>query len=168
QGMALDPLGALEQPAEAADLRAGVDPQRLLQRVAGAHLVGDRADAADPGGDIGHLADLAAAEEGLEEAGGLVDVQLDPIDLTVFELDVQRPLALDSRQGLDLELAIGWHRRRPPSPHLGSALETGRSTGGASGQIPPQPACVTGPRQGIPCATAMHTARRRLHSTQTL
>ena len=29
-------------------------------------------------------------------------------------------------------------------------------------------ACVTGPRQGVPCATATHTAPRRLHSTHTL
>src|ERR1039458_8121743 len=32
----------------------------------------------------------------------------------------------------------------------------------------PQPACVTGPRQAVPCATITHTVPRRLHSRQTL
>ena len=37
-----------------------------------------------------------------------------------------------------------------------------------AGQIARQPACVTGPRQGTPRATATHTTPSALHSAQTL
>lgn len=36
-----------------------------------------------------------------------------------------------------------------------------------AGQIAPQPACVTGPRHGVPCATITQTVPRRLQSRQT-
>ena len=36
------------------------------------------------------------------------------------------------------------------------------------GQSALQPACVTGPRQGVPCATMTQTTPRRLHSVHTL
>ena len=49
----------------------------VLHRVHGAHLVGDRADAADARGDVGRLGERAAAQERLEEARRLEDAQLD-------------------------------------------------------------------------------------------
>ena len=77
QHVALDPLAAVQQVAQRAD--GGVDlvedAQGLFQGVAGAHLVGDRADAADAGGDVRHFAEVAAAQEGLEEPRRLVDLQ---------------------------------------------------------------------------------------------
>ena len=78
--------------------------------MAGAHLVGDRADAADPGGDVGDLARFAALKEGLEEAGRLEDIQLHVLDRVAVELDVEGAFPFDPGQCLDLECAIGWHR----------------------------------------------------------
>ena len=79
-------------------------PQRVLDRVHGAHLVGDRADAADARGDVGRLGEGAAAQERLEEARRLEDAAAcTSRDLAALELDVQRALALDAREVVDLD-----------------------------------------------------------------
>ena len=59
--------------------------------MAGAHLVGHGADAADARGDVGHLADLASAQQGLEEPGRFEDIQFHVLDPVSVELDVKRP-----------------------------------------------------------------------------
>ncbi len=81
QGVALDPLPAVQEPAQRAQLAVDLDAAGLLHRVHRAHLVGDRADAADPGGDVGRLGEAAPAQERLEEPGRLVDVELHLLDL---------------------------------------------------------------------------------------
>ena len=59
---------------------------------------------------------------------------------------------------------------RAPAPRC-SAFPSGRSShssrAGRTGRCAPQPACVTGPRQGMPC-TITQTVPRCLHSMQTL
>ena len=92
QRMALDPFGAVKEPSELADLERDGHPECLLEGVAGAHLIGHRADAADPGGDVGNLADLAALEERLEEAGRFEDVELHVLDLRRRQASRKEPL----------------------------------------------------------------------------
>ena len=70
QRVALDPLAAVEQPAQRAEL-----PRRPRRRGAssawhGAHLVGDRADAADPRGDVGHLGTARPRRNASKKRGG--------------------------------------------------------------------------------------------------
>ena len=116
QRMALDPLAAVEEATQRAQLASDLDAARLLHRLHGAHLVRDRADAADAGGDVRRLRERAAAKEGLEEARRLVDVELDLVDPAVLDLDEHRALAFDARQvvGLDRLRATLSHRRSVP------------------------------------------------------
>ena len=110
QGVALDPFTAIQQPPQRADLGRHLKAERLLQRMAGAHLVGDRADAADAGGDVGNFTDLPAAQEALEEPRRLVDVELDVVDNLALQADVQAAFPFDARQGFDLKCAGSCHR----------------------------------------------------------
>ena len=71
--VALDPLAAVEEPPQDPDRLAHLDPAEVLHRVDGAHLVRDRADAADPRGDVRRLEEGASAQERLEEARRLED-----------------------------------------------------------------------------------------------
>jgi hypothetical protein len=124
QAVTLDPLAAVEQPPQVAD-RALVDAHAasVLHRPHGAHLVGHRADATDPGGDVGRLRECAAAQEGLEEARRLVDAQLDIADRAAVELDVHRPLALHPREVVGADHArIASVAHEPPSPRSCASL----------------------------------------------
>jgi len=103
QRVALDPLPAVEDPSQQADGRVDRDPQRPFQRVNRAHLIGDRADSADPGGDVRGLRKVAAAQKRFEQPGRLEDLQLDVLDAVALELDVQRALALHARQIVHLD-----------------------------------------------------------------
>ena len=76
QGVALDPLAAVEQSAERSDLLGHRDSAGVLQGQAGTHLVGDRTDAADARRDVRRLREGAPAEKSLEEPRRLVDAQL--------------------------------------------------------------------------------------------
>ena len=70
----------------------------------GAHLVGHRADAADARGDVRRLAVVAPAEQGLEEARRLEDAAARrSAPAVAVDRDVQRALALDARQVVDLD-----------------------------------------------------------------
>jgi hypothetical protein len=73
QGVAGDPLAAVQQAAQVRKRAVDRDPAGVFDRLAGAHLVGDGADAADACGQIGWLGVAAAAQQRLEEAGWLVD-----------------------------------------------------------------------------------------------
>src|SRR5215212_7673209 len=55
QRMAFDPLAAVEEAAESANRWIDLDPQAMLERMDGGHLVGNRADPADPGNDVDDL-----------------------------------------------------------------------------------------------------------------
>ena len=76
QGVALDPFAAIDQPAQSAQLARRRHAARVLHGVDSAHLVRDRADAADARGDVGRFGELAPAQERLEEARRLEDLQL--------------------------------------------------------------------------------------------
>ncbi len=118
QRVALDPLAAVDQAAQRPQLPLDLDPQRVLHRLAGAGLVGDRADAADPGGDVGGLLEAAAAQQRLEEARRLVDPQLDVEHLLAAQAHVHRALALDPGQGVGLDPPLA----HPSTPRRGRAL----------------------------------------------
>ena len=92
QGLALDPLPAVQQPAQRRQLPVHDDAAGVLDRSAGAHLVGDRADPAHPGGDVGRLGVGASAQERLEEARRFVDLQPGLGDLAAVACaDAARP-----------------------------------------------------------------------------
>jgi len=57
--------------------------------VAGAHLVGDRADPADAGGDVGSLLVRTAAKERLEESRRLEDLELDLFDDAIVDSNAE-------------------------------------------------------------------------------
>jgi hypothetical protein len=100
--VALDPLAAVEQSAQAADGRARDEAEGALNRAHGAHLVGDRADAADPRDDVGDLPDPAAAQEGLEEPRRLEDRQARLLDHAAPCAQVERALPLHAGKHVDL------------------------------------------------------------------
>ena len=103
--VALDPLATVEQPPQGLDGRRDRDAERLLGRLAGAHLVGHGADPADPGHEVGQFADRATLHELLEEPRRLVDRELRDLDPPVGHPHPQRPLPLDAGQGVDRDRA---------------------------------------------------------------
>jgi hypothetical protein len=98
QRVALDPLAAVQEAAQRADRLGHLDAARRLDRRHRAGLVGDRADAADARGEVGHLGVRAPAQERLEEARRLVDAQAHVLHAPVAHAHVQRALALDARE----------------------------------------------------------------------
>ena len=118
QDMAFDPFAAVQQPAQR---RSGVGhgtAQKRLERMAGAHLVGHGTDAADAGGDIGHLGDRPASQQGLEKSRRLEDAQLHVVDPAVAEVDRQSPFALDAGHGRDADGSCALTGTEPSVPAL--------------------------------------------------
>ncbi len=109
QHVALDPLAQVEQAPELPGPRRNLDLEEPLEPVDRTHLIGDRTDAADPRNDVGDLAEVAAPQEGLEEARRLVDLQLEPGDHVVVDADVQRAFALHARDDRYVDRSVG-HR----------------------------------------------------------
>jgi hypothetical protein len=93
--VALDPLPAVQEPAELPQLPVDGDAERPLHGVAGAHLVGDRADAADPGRDIRGLRVGSPAQEPFEETRGLEDPELHVLDCPVADPQLDGAFAFD-------------------------------------------------------------------------
>ena len=83
-----------------------VTPQASSIASARAHLVGDRADAADAGGDVRRLGVRAAAQERLEEAGRLVDIEPCLFHFVAAGPDVQGAFALHPGQFGDGQHAL--------------------------------------------------------------
>ena len=110
QGVAGDPLPAVEQSAQRADPLVDDDPAYLLDGLPRAGLVGHRADPADARGDVADLRVLPPAQEGFEEPRRLVDLQIRPLHLAVLDDDPQRALAFDARERADVQFPIGGHR----------------------------------------------------------
>jgi hypothetical protein len=73
QGVALDPLAAVDQAAQRVQRAVHFHSAGRFDGSARRHLVCNRADAADPGRDVGRLGVAAPPQEGLEEARRLVD-----------------------------------------------------------------------------------------------
>ncbi len=112
--MALDPLAAVEKPAKDPDRLRYLDAAQVLERVDGTRLVGDRADAADPGRDVRRLDGRTAAEERLEETRRLEDPQLDVLDLAVLQSHGHRTLAFDPSEIVGLDHTALSHGSSPP------------------------------------------------------
>ena len=94
---------------QAAQISQGAVDHRAagrLDRVARAHLVGDRADATDARSDVRRLAEGTAAQQRLEETGWFVDPQLDVAHPPVVDDHMHRPLALHPGEGFDPEDAF--------------------------------------------------------------
>ncbi len=96
-----DPLAAVQQPAQRPHPRIHDRAARLLESVARAHLIRDRADSADPGRDVGWLPEVAATKKSLEEPGRFVDVESRVFDRARPDGDVEAALALHPGQGPD-------------------------------------------------------------------
>ena len=116
--VALDPLAAVDEPTEEPDLLGQLDPADRLHRVARAGDVRDRADAADPGRDVGRFGELPPAEQRLEEARRLEDLELHLLDLVPADAHEHRALALDARQVVGADLprrgSVRLAHRSPP------------------------------------------------------
>ncbi len=141
QDVALDPLAAVDEAAEEPRLLGELDPADGLHRVARARDVGDRADAADARRDVGRLGELPAAQERLEEARRLEDLELDVLDLVAAHSHEQGALALDARQVVGADLArvrLVTHAAAPGTGEAGaSALGASvKPTAHASGSPP--------------------------------
>ncbi len=150
QGVTGDPLAAVQQPAQVGQGSLHLDPPGVLDRLAGAHLVGDRADAADPGGDVGRLRGLPTSQQRLEEAGRLVDAQLGAEHAPAAGPHHQRPLALHPGERAHAHHAAGVvgvaHDRSAPAAacpafRKGSAAALKvRNTRATSSPVMPRPA----------------------------
>ena len=111
QHVAVDPFAAVQQPAQCHQFRVDRDAAGVFDRVARADLVGDRADPADPGGEVRRLGMGTPAQERFEKPGRLIDVEFDAFQHTVFEGDVQRPFPFDAGERPDTERAGRWVHR---------------------------------------------------------
>ena len=109
EGVALDPLAAVEEPPEQPDRLGNLDAAEALEGVDRTRLVGDGADAADAGGDVRGLPERAALEERLEESRRLEDAQLDVLDAPIGEAHRHAALAFHAREVVGDD--------RPPSRH---------------------------------------------------
>ena len=114
QDVALDPLACVQQTAKFAKPTVDGDAGDVLEGRRRRHLVGDRADPADPRRDVDRFAEAATTQERLEEPGRFVDLQSEVGDDVVLDLDVQRAFALDPRQGRHAEVDVLVGHGRPP------------------------------------------------------
>src|SRR5215472_13578331 len=112
QRMAAYPLPAVQQPAQARDLAVHPRPACVLDGLAGACLVGDRADAAHPRGDVRRFGVGAAAQERLEKARWLVDVEPYLVHLAAADPDMHGAFALDPGERAGGERAVTLVRHR--------------------------------------------------------
>ncbi len=83
QRVALDPLAAVDESPERPKLPVHAYVERVFHRVHRAHLVRDRADAADAGRDVGCLREATPAQERFEEAWRLEDLEPHLLDAAV-------------------------------------------------------------------------------------
>ena len=82
-----------------------LDATSVFDRVAGTDLIGDRADSADPRGQVRRLGVGAPAKECFEKPWRLIDAELDAVQRSVLQRDVQRAFAFHPRQRADTERA---------------------------------------------------------------
>ena len=115
QHVALDPFAAVEQAPQLADRSVDRDAGEAFHGVGRGHLVGDRADPADPRRDVDRLVVRPAAEERFEQARRLVDLELDVVDDAVSHDNVHGALALDAGERRDVEVDRLVRHGRAPS-----------------------------------------------------
>ena len=107
QGMALDPLAAVQQPAQGHDGRVDGHAASVLDRRAGAHLVSDRADAADARGDLRRLAVASPPSSASKNLGGskMLSATSPTSPSRTSTCNVAFPF--DARQAIDVETSPG-------------------------------------------------------------
>ncbi len=101
QRVAFDPFAAIHQAPQRAKLAADGDAEGVLDRVDGAHLIGDRADAADAGGDVGNFVVAAAPQQRLEKPRRLENIEPRRHHTAAVDVQIERRFALDPRQIVD-------------------------------------------------------------------
>jgi hypothetical protein len=101
KAVAFDPFPAINEPAERPKLPFDLGAESVLDRMDGAHLIGDRADAANARDDIGHFVVAAAAQECFEETRRLEDLELRRGHTPVADLQVECSLAFDAGEIID-------------------------------------------------------------------
>ena len=102
QGVALNPFAAVEQAAQQANAGVDANAERALDGVNRAHLVSNRTDAADAGGNVRRFREVPASEQGFKEAGRLVDLQLHVGHAIAGQLDVERAFAFNPGEGFHM------------------------------------------------------------------
>jgi len=102
ESVALDPFTAIDEPPQRAELAFNLDAEGRLDGMHRTHLVGDGADAANARHDIGRLFIAAPAQQGLEKARWLEDAQGRRRHLPVGNGEVERALAFDPGQIVNL------------------------------------------------------------------
>jgi hypothetical protein len=103
QRVALDPFAAIEKPPQRPERAGDCHAERILHRVHRAHLVGDRADAADARRDVGRLGAVAPAQQRLEKPRRLENPEMRPSHAPIPHVQIERALALDPGDGLDAD-----------------------------------------------------------------
>ena len=101
--VAFDPLAAEIEPAQIAHGGIDGDAVEMLKGVDGAHLIRDRADAADARGEVGGLARVASAQERFKEARGLEDFEAEVEQIAVAHAEVEGALPFGTGQVVDLD-----------------------------------------------------------------
>src|SRR5262249_50955806 len=73
--MTFNPFATIEQTSQLTKLAIHADAKCVLNRMHCAHLIGDRTDTANSGGQIRSFPRVATPEKGFEEAGRLIDLK---------------------------------------------------------------------------------------------
>src|SRR6266566_6703347 len=101
--MALDPFATVDEPPQRTELPVNVYAKGIFHCMHSAHLVGDGANAADTGRDIGSFSIHATAQKCFEEARRLDDLKLYVHDFVAANLYIERPFAFDAGQVVYLD-----------------------------------------------------------------
>ena len=111
QRVALDPFAAINQPPQRAQRAADGNAECVLDRMHRAHLIGDGANAADARDDVRRFGMAAPAQQRLEQARRLENVQLRRSDLPIDDLKIEGAFAFDAREQVDPD-GLSRHGRR--------------------------------------------------------
>ncbi len=136
QRVALDPLAAVQEPAQQPDRLGNRHAAGVLHRRDRAHLVGDRADPADACRDVGRLGERAAAQQPLEEARRLVDPQRHVGHPPVADRHAHRALAFDARERVDGDRARAARRTAVVGPGCRLVSHRGPRRRCGTGRLP--------------------------------
>ena len=105
QSVTVDPFTAIQQPPKRNEIVIDLDATGVFDRIAGTDLVGDWADSADPRGQVRRLGVRTPAQKRLEKPWRLIDVELDTLELSLLQRDVQRAFTFHPRQRADTQRA---------------------------------------------------------------
>ena len=106
EGVALDPLAAVEEAAERANGGVNFDAEGVLERVDGTHLVGDGADPADARDDVDDLVRRPPNDESLEVPRRFEDAERGLDDGAVLDAQAQRAFAFHPGDVRDVEAML--------------------------------------------------------------